>query len=185
MKKFLSVLLSVLFVFAAFSGCGNSEKDKVFIGEGKLTVLRSLISTNGFIADEVFGANHLPVDMSKTISKDNQTFAPVVSDKISTYAELEALLKSVYVEDVANRLLNEPKKYLEIDGVLYFDIQYDQSEIKKTYDWSEFEIEFDKTNDDESQSFDVTLKKMNGWKSKIEISTVDIDGMPRLCEFYY
>lgn len=183
MKKFLSVLLSVLLIFAAFAGCGNSENN-VYIGEGKLTVLRSLISTNGFIADEVLGAKHLPVDMSKTISKDNQTFAPVVSDKISTYAELEALLNSVYTEEVANKLLNEPKKYVEIDGVLYFDVQYEQSVTEKKYDWSEFEIEYDKTTEEGNTVFEIKLKKTNGWKSKIKIETVDVGGMPRLCGFY-
>ena len=184
MKKLVSVLLAVLFIFAAFSGCGNTEENKVYIGEGKMTVLRSLVSTNGFIADEIFGSAHLPVDMSKTITQDNLTFAPVVSDKIGSYAELEALLNSVYTEDVVNTLLNETKKYVEIDGVLYFDIQYEQSETKKKYDWSEFEIEYDKTTEEGNQIFEISLKKTNGWKSKIEIETVDIGGMPRLCGFY-
>lgn len=184
MKKIISAVLAVLFIFAAFSGCGNSEENKVYIGEGKLTVLRSLVSTNGFIADEIFGSAHLPVDMSKTVTQGNQTFAPVVSDRISSYAELEALLNSVYTEDVADTLLNEPKKYVEIDGVLYFDVQYEQSVTEKKYDWSEFEIEYDKTTEEGNQIFEISLKKTNGWKTKIEIETADAGGMPRLCGFY-
>lgn len=184
MKKVIAIILSLMFVVSAFSGCGNSGKDNVYIGEGKMTVLRSMISTNGFIADEIFGANHLPVDMSKTITQDGCTFAPVVSDRIKSYAELETLLKSVYVEDVVNKLLNEPKKYVEIDGVLYFDLQYALSETETKYDWSEFEVEFDKTNEDGSQNFEVSLKKTNGWKTKIDITAVETDGMPRLCDFY-
>ncbi len=184
MKKIISFFVSVLLIITVFSGCGNSEKDKVYIGEGKMTVLRSLVSSNGFIADEIFGSGHLPVDMSKTVTQGNQTFAPVISDKIGSYAELETLLRSVYTEEVVNTLLNEPKKYVEIDGILYFDIQYNAAETKKEYDWSEFEIEFEETNEDGSQSFEVKLKKANGWKSKIDIQTVDVGGMPRLCGFY-
>lgn len=184
MKKIISIILALLLTVTAFSGCGNSEKDKVYIGEGKMTVLRSLVTSNGFIADEIFGSAHLPVDMSKTVTQDNHTFAPVVSDKIGSYAELEALLKSVYTEDVVNTLLNEPKKYVEIDGMLYFDIQYEVSEVEKKYDWSEFEIEFEETDEDGSQIFEVGLKKTNGWKTKIDIQVIDVGGMPRLCGFY-
>lgn len=183
MKRILALLVSILLIATAFSGCGNSE-NKVYIGEGKMTVLRSLVATNGFIADEILGSAHLPVDMSKTVTQGNQTFAPVVSDRISTYAELETLLNSVYTEDVVKTLLNEPKKYVEIDGVLYFDIQYEQSVTEKKYDWSEFEIEYDKTTEEGNQIFEISLKKANGWKSKIEIETVDVGGMPRLCGFY-
>lgn len=184
MKKSVSILLAVLFIFAAFSGCTGSGKDTVYIGEGRMTVLRSLVSSNGFIADEIFGSGHLPVDMSKKITQGNQTFAPVVSDKIGSYAELETLLRSVYTEDVVNTLLNEPKRYVEIDGILYFDIQYEVLKTEKKYDWSEFETEFDKTNEDGSQIFEVKLKKINGWKSKIDIQIIDVGGMPRLCGFY-
>ncbi len=146
--------------------------------------MRSLVSSNGFIADEIFGSGHLPVDMSKTVTQGNQKFAPVVSDKIGSYAELETLLKSVYTDEVVIKLLNEPKKYVEIDGVLYFDVQYEDFETEKEYDWTEFEIEFDKNNEDGSQSFEVELKKVNGRKSKIDINIIDVGGMPRLCEFY-
>ena len=184
MKKIISIILALILTATAFSGCTNSEKDTVYIGEGKMTVLRSLVSTNGFIADEIFGSGHLPVDMSKTVTQGNQTFAPVVSDKINSYAELEALLKSVYTEEVANSLLNEPKKYVEIDGALYFDVQFEIPETKKKYDWSEFEIEFEETNEDGGQFFEIKLKKTNGWKSKIDIRVIDVGGMPRLCGFY-
>lgn len=183
MKKIISVVLVAIFVACSFSGCGET-KNEVYIGEGKMTVLRSLVATNGFIADEVFGANHLPVDMEKKITQGNQTYAPVVSDKIGSYAELETLLRSVYTEEVATALLNEPKKYIEIDGVLYFDLQYESTKTKKKYDWSEFEITFDEISENETQLFEVSLKKTNGWKTKLDIETADIGGMPRLCGFY-
>lgn len=183
MKKIISVILIAVLLACTFSGCGE-KKDEVYIGEGKMTVLRSLVSTNGFIADEIFGADHLPVDMEKKITQGNQTFAPVVSDKIGSYTELETLLKSVYTEETATKLLNEPKKYVEIDGILYFDIQYENSGNKNKYDWSEFEIKFDKVSENDTQIFEVSLKKTNGWKTKLDIETVDIGGMPRLCKFY-
>ena len=183
MKKIISVILAAVLLICSFSGCSET-KNEVYIGEGKMTVLRSLVATNGFIADEIFGANHLPVDMEKKITQGNQTFAPVVSEKIGSYAELETLLKSVYTEETANKLLNEPKKYVEINGILYFDVQYETVETKKKYDWSEFEIEFDETNEDGTLTFEVSLKKTSGWKTKIDISAVDVGGMPRLCEFY-
>lgn len=183
MKKIISVVLVAIFVACSFSGCSET-KNEVYIGEGKMTVLRSLIASNGFIADEIFGANHLPVDMEKKITQGNQTYAPVVSDKIGSYAELETLLRSVYTEEVATALLNEPKKYIEIDGVLYFDLQYESTKTKKKYDWSEFEITFDEISENETQLFEVSLKKTNGWKTKLDIETADIGGMPRLCGFY-
>ncbi len=183
MKKFISIFLLTVMLICAFSGCGET-KDEVYIGEGKMTVLRSLIATNGFIADEIFGAAHLPVDMEKKITRGNQTFAPVVSDRIGSYAELETLLKSVYTEEIANKLLNEPKKYVEIDGILYFDVQFENTGSEKKYDWSEFEIEFDDMSENGTMIFEVNLKKSNGWKTKLDIEAADIGGMPRLCNFY-
>lgn len=183
MKKIISLTLLFVLILAVFSGCGSSDKNEVYIGEGKMTVIRSLISSNGFLANEVFGATHLPVDTSKTVTQGSQTFAPVFSEKITTYAELEALVKSTYVEAVADRLLNEPKKYVEIDGKLYFDLQYDQTE-KAKYDWSSFESEFKKLNDDGTYLFKVKLKKANGFKTSVKISVSDTDGTLRLCEFY-
>ncbi len=183
MKKIISVILVAVLLVCGFSGCGET-KDEIYIGEGKMTVLRSLVATNGFIADEIFGTAHLPVDMEKKITQGNRTFAPVVSDKIGSYAELEALLKSVYTEEVATKLLSEPEKYVEIDGVLYFDVQYETSETKNKYDWSEFEIEFDEMSENNTYVFEVSLKKTSGWKTKLEIETVDVGGMPRLCGFY-
>lgn len=183
MKKIISLLLSALLILAAFSGCGNDGKNEVYIGEGKMTVIRSLISTNGLLANEVFGASHLPVDSSKTVTQGGQAFAPVVSEKIKTYSELETLVKSTYIEAVAERLLNEPKKYVEIDGKLYFDLQYDQTE-KAKYDWSEFESEFKNLNDDGTYLFKVSLKKSSGFKTSLKINISDTNGTIRLCEFY-
>lgn len=183
MKKLISFLLSAFLLFTVcFVGC-NGNSDEIYIGEGKMTVIRSLISSNGFLANEVFGAKHLPVDSSKAIVRDSHTYAPVVSDRITDYSSLESLVKSTYTEDIAQKLLNEPKKYTEIDGVLYFDMQYSFDE-EPEHDWSVFETEFKKVNDDGSYLFKVRLKKTNGFSSSVKISVSDADGIIRLCDFY-
>lgn len=182
MKKITAIVLSALLMLALCSGCGNSA-DAVYIGEGKMTVIRSLISTNGFLVNEVFGTGHLPVDTAQTVQQGGEAFAPVISDRISTYAELENLVNSTYTADVAARLLNEPQKYIEIDGKLHLNLQYAVSE-KSEYDWSEFESEFKKLNDDGSYLFKVKVKKTNGFNSTFKISVSDSDGTLRLCDFY-
>lgn len=182
MKKIIALILSALLVLTAFYGCSNSNKD-IYIGEGKMTVIRSLVSTNGFLANDVFGANHLPVDVSQTVTHNSRTFAPVVSDKFSSYSQLEALVNSTYTEETAKKLLNEPQKYIDIDGKLYFDLHYAVTENAE-YDWSDFNIEFQKINDDGSYLFKVKLKKTNGFNSTVKINVSDTDGVIRLCEFY-
>lgn len=182
MKKTAAIIFSFLMILTLCFGCSNSD-NKVYIGEGKMTVIRSLISTNGFLANEVFGENHLPVDALQTVQQGAQSFAPVVSDRISTYAELENLVKSTYTEDVAAKLLSEPQKYVDIDGKLYFDLQYDVT-AEAEYDWSEFETEFKEVNDDGSYLFKVKVKKTNGFNSTFKMNISDTDGTLRLCEFY-
>ena len=184
MKKISAIFLCFMFLLSVCFGCsGQNSKDEIFIGEGKMTFLRAAISANGFLANEVFGANHLPVDASKTITRDNRIFAPVVSDRIKSHEDLEALLNATYVEEVAQELLNEPKKYFEIDGKLYFDMQYD-GQGESNYLWDSFETEFKKLNDDGTYLFKVKLKKSNGWNSSIKISAADVDGRFKLCDFY-
>lgn len=182
MKKLTAILLSALLILTVCVGCSGS--DKPYIGEGKMTVIRSIISTNGFLANEVFGAKHLPVDASKTVTKDSHSYAPVVSDRIATYSQLETLVKSTYTEDVAKRLLTEPAKYVEIDGKLYFDLQYHLNEGEAEYNWSDFEANLKKINDDGSYLFKVKVEKTNGFSSTVKMSVSDADGVIRLCDFY-
>ncbi len=182
MKKITAILLSALLLLTVCFGCGNSNND-IYIGEGKMTLIRSLITANGFIADEIFGSGFLAYDASQSVTQGSQTFAPVVSEKISTYAELESLIRSTYVESVAEKLLDEPKKYVEIDGKLYIDLQYARTE-EAEYDWSAFETQLQKVNEDGSYLLKVKLKKTNGFKTTLKINVSDEDGMLRLCDFY-
>lgn len=182
MKKITAIVLSALLMLTVCFGCSNSADD-VYIGEGKMTVIRSLVSTNGFLVNEVFGTGHLPIDATQTVQQGAETYAPVISDRISTYAELENLVKSTYTEDVAAKLLGEPQKYVEIDGKLHLNLQYAVL-AEAEYDWSEFETKLKKVNDDGSYLFKVKVKKTNGFNSSIKISVSDKDGTLRLCDFY-
>ena len=150
--------------------------------ESKKTVLRTLITSNGFLVNNVFVFSHLPVDESKKITNENGTFAPVVSDRIKTYSQLESLVLSTYTEDVAFKLLNEPKKYTEIDGTLYFDMQY-SSETEPNYVWTVHEIESEGIAD-EKYLFTVTVENSKGRNKKIEVEAIDVDGYLKLCAFY-
>lgn len=182
MKKITVIILSALLMLTLCFGC-SSPADDIYIGEGKMTVIRSLISTNGFLANEVFGTGHLPIDATQTVKQGAETYALVVSDRISSYAELENLVRSTYIEEVAAKLLSEPRKYVDIDGKLYLDLHYDTSGDAE-YDWSEFEINFKKLNDDGSYLFKVKAKKTNGFNSTVKMSVSDTDGTLRLCDFY-
>ncbi|MBQ3006261.1 MAG: hypothetical protein IJD78_01740 [Clostridia bacterium] len=181
MKKLTAILLSVLLLIGICSGCGNTKD--FYIGEGKMTVIRSLISTNDFLANEVFGENHLPVDASETLTRDTRTLAPVVSDIFSTYAELENLVYTTYTEDVAKRLLSEPEKYVEIDGKLYFDLHYSVQQ-KTEYVRRDFETELKKVNDDGSYTFKVKFINPKGLDTTAKMNVTEADGTLRLCDFY-
>ncbi len=182
MKRLISLTAIFIVIISSFVGCSGAD-NKVYIGEGKMTVIRSLIKANGFLANSVIGADHLSVNESEMIIHDSKTLAPVESDIISTYSDLERLVESTYTEDIAKKLLNEPKKYYDIDGKLYFDMQYSESENPK-YDWSDFTVEFKNLNDDGSYLFKVSLKKTNGFSTSVKIDVTDKDGVIRLCDFY-
>ncbi len=180
MKKITALFLSIALVFA-FSSCSNNETT-VFMGEGKMTVLRNLISTNLFIADEVMGDNHLPIDESNIITLENGTFAPVVSDRIASYSALETLLKSVYVEEVANELLTQPQKYIEIDGKLYFDMQYHNDENKIKYDRNTIETEYKSTDENGTHTITVKLKTAKGRNAAFKVKAIENESNFRLCD---
>ena len=188
MKKIFILTLCILFVFA---GCSSEKsnnsptiKDSVvdtYIGEGTKTALRALVNSNVFFVEDVFVKDHLPVDEEKAITNGNGTFAPVVSDDISSYADLENLLYSTYTKETADKLLSE-KRYVEIEGKLYFDMKFDK-ESGYNSDWSDFEAEF--TADGENgYSIEITIRNLKGKKTVINASAVETDGSIRLENIY-
>lgn len=188
MKKVLLLILCFLFVFAGCSDKKDTEsptiKDSVvesYIGEGTKTALRVLINSNAFLVEEVFIKNHLPVDSDKSVKNEGGTFAPVVSDKIKTYSDLENAVISTYTKEVAEKLLGE-KRYVEIDGKLYFDMKFDKASDYDT-DWTDFEAEFSASGED-SYSIEITVKNAKGRKTVINASAVTVDGSIRLDNIY-
>ncbi len=181
MKKLTATVILMLMLIGISGGCSDTKD--IYIGEGKMTVIRSLISTNDFLANEVFGENHLPVDASNSVTRDSRTFAPVVSDRISSYAQLENLVYTTYTEEVAKKLLTEPEKYIEIDGRLYFDLHYASSEDSEFVS-REIETELKKVNDDGSYTFKVKFINTKGFNETLKIKVTETDGAIRLCDFY-
>ena len=187
MKKFVIALLLILCVF---SGCSAqkpidlSDESNVaaYIPAGQMTVLELLVESNRFFVEEVFVANHLPIDESKTINNENGSFAPVVSDKIGSYSKLENMLKSTYTDAITEKLLSE-KKYVEINGKLYFDMQYKNS-FSYELDWSEYKIS-SSTAVGEKFEITVTARNAKHKKTEITLSAVNVDGNIRLENIYY
>lgn len=190
MKKVFSLLLCALILFSV-SACGdNSDKAEdsqtlaaeSFVGEGEKTVLRSLISANAFFVDDVFITNHLPVNLKAVKETADGKFAPVVSDKIGSLADLKNMLEATYTADTAQKLLDE-NKYVEIDGKLYFNMKYDITTESK-YDWSSFELDAENKGSGK-YALTVTVNGADGKKAEIEMTAVTADGNIRLENIYY
>lgn len=181
MKKITALFFFLLFLFSA---CSNSDKTEFnesniasYVGEGEMTVIRTLVSSNAFFVEDVFVADHLPVDTQNTIENSNGTFAPVVSDKIKTYADLESMLRSTYVTATADKLLSEGR-YTEIDGKLYFNMKFDAA-TDYSLDWSETESE-SVINADGNYEITVTLKS----RDQLTLVAVKENGNLRLENIY-
>ncbi len=170
MKKILLLLFCVVF---AFSGCSSTNKPlddsdiQNYIGEGTKTAINILIDSNAFLVENVFVNNHLPVDSSASIKNENGSFAPVVSEEIKTYADLESMVKATYTAETAQKLLDE-KKYVEIDGKLYFDMKFD-AETEGGNDWSDYKTEI---SNGENESYAIAITVRNAKHKKIVINAV-------------
>ena len=132
MKKIIALLFCFLFLMTACTGKDEkptSTFDEAnafsYVGAGEMTAINILVSSNEFLASEVFVDGHLPVDESGLVEHEEGTFAPVASVEISTYEKLKETVYSTYTEETAEKLLNSPAKYAEINGRLYFNMKYD------------------------------------------------------------
>ncbi len=188
MKKIIPLILLILIVFAGCSDSGNKENPTVkdsaienYIGEGTKTALRVLVKSNAFLVEEVFVKNHLPVDADKFLTNENGTFAPVISDKVHSYDDLKKTVYSTYSKEIADKLLGE-KRYVEIDGKLYFDMKFDK-DSGYTTDWTDFETEIT-SNGEDKYSIEIIVKNEKGRKKTINASAVTIDGSIRLENIY-
>lgn len=131
MKKIFLLLFCFLFLLTACSGkeetpssTFNESNAVSYVGAGEMTAINILVNSNEFLSADVFVDNHLPVDESGLIENEQGRFAPVASVEIATYSALKEMVYSTYTAQAAEKLLNEPAKYVEINGKLYFDMQY-------------------------------------------------------------
>ncbi len=170
MKKILLLFLCMIFVFAGCSGTEKPLDDSViqnYIGEGTKTAISILVDSNAFLVENVFVNNHLPVDSSAVIKNESGSFAPVVSEEIKTYADLESMVNATYTPEVAKKLLGK-KRYVEIDGKLYFDMKFD-TEAKGGNDWTDYKVEI---SNGESGSYSVAVTVRNQKHKKVVIKAV-------------
>ena len=190
MKRTVIIIISLLFILSA---CGGKEsKDNkentsastiaesevaAFVGEGQMTVLRTLINSNAFFVNDVYVTSHLPVDKSAAVNNANGTFAPVISDKIKAYSDLSDMLKATYTAQTAEKILSE-QKYLEIDGKLFFNMKYD-TESDNKLDWSNFDFKV-KSVTDEKIVLDISVKDSKGKTVTLTATAVNENGNLRL-----
>lgn len=163
MKKIFALLLVAATVFA-FAGCNVKEHvlpetttsaedftaaydPNIVVEDGLMeTLLKSYLMPHAELVEDVFVLSHLPVDKSAAIVHNGVNYAPVTDKaKYKTYGELLAKLQSLYTEEAIEKLLGSPAIYTEIDGKLYYNLDYSSGyfagEGIYPYDWSEIEID--------------------------------------------
>lgn len=185
MKKITALFFCLLFLLSACSGGKTefNESDVIsYVGEGEMTVIRTLVSSNAFFVEDVFIADHLPVDEENTVEKPEGTFAPVISEKFKSYSDFEKMLRATYTKAAADKLLGE-NKYTDIDGKLYFNTEYTEPG-DYSLDWSEAECEAT-VNAEGKYAITVTVKNPIGISKEMPLTAVDENGNLRLENIYY
>lgn len=185
MKKIFLILICFTFFLV---GCSPKEVKPDafadnFVPEGKMTVIRYLISSNAYLVENVFIENRLPFDAEKSITNTEGTFAPVVSDKYETYTDLYDELQATYTDEAAERILAEYNIYSEVDGKLYINTSATAKKADNL-DWSNPEIEV-KSVSDGIYELKVTVKTESGRNRKLDVKAVTVDGNIRLEDICY
>ncbi len=182
MKKIFAAAICIALLL---TGCSLKPDalDANYVGEGQMTVLRYLIKSNGFLVEDVFVENHLPTESGKDITNESGTFSPVVSDEIGTYADLVTAVESTYTKEAAEKILSQSDRYAEIDGKLYFNTKYAESDAED-YDWNETDIKVISVADG-TYELEISVKKTHGLKQKFTVKAVTVDGDIRLEDMFY
>lgn len=207
MKKIIALLLIASIAFA-FAGCRIKERvleeevteetytaayDPNIVVEDALkeTLLKSYIMPHAELVEEVFVLSHLPVDKAAAITHNGVKYAPVTDKaKYKTYGELMTKLESLYTKEAIEELLGDPAIYAEIDGKLYYNLDYSSGyfagEEIYPYKWENIEIDdsFTTIGTDVIYLRFYVLDALTD--SKIMISTmnaVKVDGEWRLDKF--
>ena len=190
MKKIILITVCMMLLLTACSSKGESDTTKVpqttapsfdmYVGEGTLSTLRSLVRMHGELETNVFVKNHLPVDASGVFELDGAAYAPVNGGSVATYGELCYLVESTYTSEDAEFILNNSPIYAEIDGKFCFNMACEPLfSGDYAYDWSSFEIEPTSVSD-EKIVFDVTVNDYMGKELTISMTAVSVDGNWRL-----
>lgn len=188
MKKIIALAFCLLLILTACSGKSdkkteiNKDNFASYVGAGEMTLINILVNSNGQFANNVFGSNHLPVDETKTVTNADGTFAPVISDKYQTLADLKSHLYSTYTQETADELLTSPAKYVDIDGKLHMNMKY--AEITAANDWSSPVISAS-IDTEGKYIISITVKNEKGKDTKIEATAVSENGSLKLENIYY
>ena len=162
MKKIIALAFCFLFVFTA---CSNSEKPvelnennyASYVGAGEMTLINILVKSNAELVNDVLKKNHLPIDKTKTVTNENGSFAPVVSEKYKTLADLKSYITSIYCEKSVDDILGN--YYVDIDGKLYFNMEYAENDY--SLDWSSPSVSAS-IESDGRYKLDITVKDEKG-----------------------
>lgn len=188
MKKIIALIFCFVFIFASCSG--NTEKKTElnednfasYVGAGEMTLINILVNANAEFVNDVFKKNHLPVDETKIVKNAQGTFAPVVSDRYKNLTDLKEHIASVYCEDSVDYILGTPEKYVDIDGKLYFNMKYAESDYK--LDWSEPVVSAS-INTDGKYEITITVKNEKGKDHPIIGHAVSENGSLKLETIYF
>lgn len=190
MKRIILIFTCILFLFAGCSGSGDNtdttSRDVFatnYVGEGQLTVLRSLIYSNALFVEEVFVEDFLPADTDKAVSDKSGTFAPVVSDKFDSYEDFVKSLHATYTDEAAEKILTEFDMYKDIYGKLYINTKAKKTSAEN-YDWNNPVIKVNSAADG-TYNIEITVKTEKGSDYSFEAKAVTVDGNIRLENIYY
>lgn len=187
MKKIIAILFCLLFSLTACSGQSekkteiNDDNLASYVGAGEMTLINILINSNAKFVNEILVADHLPVDETTKITNPQGTFALVVSDEYKTLSDLESRLKSTYTTEAVKSILDNQSKYTDIEGKLYFNMKYAQSDYSN--DWSAPEISAS-LDADGKYLINITIKDAKGKDVLISASAVSENGTLKLENIY-
>jgi hypothetical protein len=186
MKKFICLTLCLITALFFLTSCGEDEFDPdKYIGESLQSQFQVLVDANQDFYNNVFVLGHLPVDEKKTVEKDGKTFAPVTDSIYKTYDLLLNGLKGVYTEDAVADILDNYDYYTDIDGKLYFNMEFDGA-AKKGVKWERDPAEGQelekKTEDSYTLEFGFVCGKKDEWD---EFTFVRTDLGYRLTKLQY
>ena len=200
MKKAIALLIAAAVILSVFTftSCGNNNDDTStaptdnpffnYIGDGEKTMLTTLVQANAKLVTEVFTLSHLTVDQTKAVTINGAKYAPVTDTSLfSSYASLEDMLRANYTEETVKKIIGNPPVYLEQEGVLYYNLDYDsgynKSGKKYPLKWDKIDISVVKVTDN-AVDFLAIIHDAAGVEVHFPMTAVRENGNLRLADFY-